>query len=56
MFMLLFLIVKILGIGILISIVVTIFSAIVKVLGSLPIGSVTASKEAIKYYDKKNKK
>lgn len=53
--MLIFLIFKLVGIGILISVVVMIFSAIVKVLGFLPIGSVTASKKAIEYYNENSK-
>ena len=52
MFGLIFIIIKIFGIGILISIAVMLFSAVLKIFGSLPIGSITASKKAINYYDK----
>ena len=56
MFGLIFIIIKIFGIGILISIAVMLFSAVLKIFGSLPIRSITASKKAINYYDKNNKK
>ena len=56
MFGLIFIIIKIFGIGILISIAVMLFSAVLKIFVYLPIGSITASKKAINYYDKNNKK